>query len=213
MQLARIWRAEINLALCAVFYGSERSDTPYLYRKCRGVFMRFSHAAFVVLGCLAALPVFAAQVDQKPKEMDASTARQKIIDLNRMWGTARVAVDKATFEKTLAPDFYVEFDGQKQTRQQFIDEISQTNTQFKMIRFDVEVQTVMQNGDHWDAVIAEKLEGEGTGKDGKKHHLYSLWITRDGWKAGEDHWTALYSIAIGHENWHDQAPPVAHWDA
>ena len=144
---------------------------------------------------------------------EAAKARQSIIDLNKMWGKARVAVDKPTFEKTLAPDFYVEIDGQKQTRQQFIDEISAPKGPVKMTRFDVDVMTVMKNGDHWDAVIAEKLEGQGPGKDGKPHHFYSLWITRDGWKPEGDHWVALYSIAIGHENWKDTTPPVPMWSA
>lgn len=155
---------------------------------------------------------FAALNHQNSTEMDAAKARREIIELNKMWGKARVALDKPTFEKTLAPDFYVEIDGQKQTRQEFIDEISQTDKRIKMVRFDVNVLTVTKNGDHWDAVIQEKLEGKGTGKDGKDHHYYSIWITRDGWKPGADHWTALYSIAVGHENWRDQAPPVDHWN-
>ena len=167
-------------------------------------------AAALGAALLALSPVLASS--REAQELTPAQARQKIIDLNKMWGKARVEVDKATFDKTLAPDFYVETDGQKQTRQQFIDEISQTNTQIKMVRFDVDVLTVTKNGDHWDAVIQEKLEGKGKGKDGKEHHLYSLWITRDGWKPTGDKWQALYSIAIGYENWRDQKPPVDHWN-
>jgi hypothetical protein len=167
--------------------------------------------SFVLGAVVCASGVAVASASQAPGDMDAVKARQAIIDLNKMWGKARVAVDKATFEKTLAPDFYVEIDGQKQTRQQFIDEISQPAGPVKMVRFDVEVLTVTKNGDHWDAVIAEKLEGKGKGKDGKEHHLYSLWITRDGWKPTGDQWQALYSVAIGYQNWRDQKPPVSNW--
>lgn len=173
--------------------------------------MLLSRAALFLVAVSCCVASASAQVIKDSKE--AADARQKIIDLNKMWGKARVAVDKATFEKTLAPDFYTEIDGKKQTRQEFIDEISAPEGPIKMTRFDVNVLTVTKNGDHWDAVIAEKLEGEGAGKDGKQHHLYSLWITRDGWKRGEDHWTALYSIAIGYQNWVDQAPPVTGWNA
>jgi hypothetical protein len=174
--------------------------------------MNFFRASVALGGVLLSLSAAFGQTPQSQDPQDAAKARQAIIDLNKMWGKARVAIDKATFDKTLAPDFYVEIDGQKQTRQQFIDEISQTNTQIKMVRFDVNVLTVTKNGDHWDAVIQEKLEGKGKGKDGKEHHLYSLWITRDGWKPEGDHWQALYSIAIGYQNWRDQAPPVDHWN-
>lgn len=150
------------------------------------------------------------QAPSNAKEL--ADARQKIVELNKMWGKARVDFDKATYEKTLAPDFYVEIDGQKQTRQQFIDEISKQQPNVKFLRFDVDVLTVMKNEDHWDAVIGEKLEAEFTGKDGKKHHGYSYWVTRDGWKPG-DNWVALYSIAIGHQNWRDEKPPVVGWDS
>lgn len=157
---------------------------------------------------------FSASFAQATKDLSADDARQKIIDLNKMWGKARLAFDRETYEKTLAPDFYVEFDGQKQTRQEFIDEISKQQPGAKFLRFDVNVLTVMKNGDHWDAVIAEKLEAEFSGQDGKKHHFYSLWITRDGWKQqGSGDWQALYSVAAGHEAWRDVKPPIAGWDA
>jgi len=171
--------------------------------------MSLSRAALVVSGLLIASMSLAGQGD---KEMDAATARQKIIDLNKMWGKARVAFDKDTFEKTLAPDFYAEIDGKKQSRKDFIEEILRQNPDLKFLRFDVSVLTVQKNGDHWDAVIAEKLEAEGKGRDGKQHHLYSYWITRDGWKQQSgDNWQALYTTAAGYENWLDKKPPIDNW--
>src|SRR4051812_22799762 len=101
--------------------------------------MGFFRAALLPIGLLVSITGFAAPNGQDSKAVDAAKARQAIIDLNKMWGKARVAVDKPTFEKTLAPDFYVEIDGQKQTRQEFIDEISRTSTQIKTVRFDVDV--------------------------------------------------------------------------
>lgn len=156
--------------------------------------------------------MLAVAVRQEP--LDAAAARAKIVELNRAWGQARLAYDKATMEKMLAPDFYVEIDGKKSSRKEFIDEVSTADPNIKTVRFDVQVLTVRKNGDHWDAVIAEKLEGERTDAQGKKHKGYSLWITRDGWKPEGDHWVALYSVACGFENWvRGEKPPFKDWDS
>ncbi len=164
-----------------------------------------------LIGLLSVLCVSSA-LAQETAAMTVAQARDKIIKLNKMWGKARLDFDKAVYEKSLAADFYVEIDGKKQTRKEFIDEISQVPAGVKFLRFDVDVLTVMKNGDHWDAVIGEKLEGEGKGRDGKTHHFYSYWVTRDGWKEQEDkNWQALYSIALGHQDWLDQKPPVIGW--
>lgn len=164
----------------------------------------FLHAFVLAVGLVA--------TSQEP--MDAGAARAKIIELNRIWGKARVDYDKQTMEKMLAPDFYVQIDDQKISRKEFIDEISKADPNFKTVRFDVQVLTVRKNGDHWDAVIAEKLEGERTDAQGKKHKAYSLWITRDGWKPEGDKWMALYSVACGFENWvGGKEPPFKDWGA
>jgi hypothetical protein len=159
---------------------------------------------------LIALLLSPIQVQQPTMAPNMSTdkARAIIVDLNHQWGKARVELDRPTMEKMLAPDFYVQLYGQKMSRKEFLDTITKPAG---MTRFDVDVLTVQWRGDHWSAVIAEKLEAEGTGKDGKKHHGYSLWITRDGWKQVGDHWVALYSEACGNEQWRDTAPPVPHW--
>jgi hypothetical protein len=95
---------------------------------------------------------------QAPSTLSRSEARKIIVELNREWGKARVAFDKPTFEKMLAPDFYVQLADQKLTRQEFIDEISAPSRGGKLTRFDVEVLTVEPSGDAWVAVIEEKLE-------------------------------------------------------
>lgn len=41
-----------------------------------------------------------------------------------MWGRAGVAYDHATFERMLAPEFYVQSAQGRMTRQEFIDMIS-----------------------------------------------------------------------------------------
>ncbi len=146
---------------------------------------------------------------QAPSTLSRSEARKIIVELNREWGKARVAFDKPTFEKMLAPDFYVQLADQKLTRQEFIDEISAPSRGGKLTRFDVEVLTVEPSGDAWVAVIEEKLEfARGDGKG----NVYSLWVTRDRWKKFGDRWTALSSEAIGNEAWRDGAkPPFPDW--
>jgi hypothetical protein len=167
----------------------------------------------LVVGLLGASLGVAQSGGTQSDGLTPDDARKIIVDLNAKWGKARVDLDKATMEKMLAPDFYVRIGEQKISRKDFIDQISTPNPSGKLLRFDVQVLTVMRKGDHWDAVIAEKLEGEGKGPDGKQHHSYSLWITRDGWKKVGDEWVALYSEAVGNQFWRDQKPPVANWES
>ncbi len=138
----------------------------------------------------------------------AAEARKIIADGNRDWGRARVALDKTTFEKMLASDFYVQLPGRRLTRQEFIDGISAERPGAKLTRFDATVLTVQRTADGWVAVIHEKLEIEGP--DGSKG--YSLWITRDGWKQEDGRWLITFSEAIGFENWVGGAkPPFPYW--
>lgn len=159
------------------------------------------------------LLTLATPVARQAKELDADAARAQIIELNRVWGKARVEYDRAQMEKMLAPDFYVQMDEQKISRKDFIEGISKPAPNVKTVRFDVDVLTVQKRKDHWAAVIAEKIEFERTDPDGTKHRGYSLWVTRDGWKPDGDKWIALYSEAIGFENWRGgKTPPFKDWD-
>ena len=140
----------------------------------------------------------------------AAEARKIIAGGNREWGRARVALDKAVFEKMLAPDFYVQLSGRKLSRQEFIDMISVQQPGARLVRFDAAVLTVQRKAeDEWIAVIHEKLEIESSG--GK---IYSLWITRDGWKKAGDRWFITFSEALGSENWTGGAkPPFPDWES
>ena len=141
-------------------------------------------------------------------------ARAAIAEGNRAWGRARVAHDRATFERMLAPDFYVQFPGRRLTRQEFIDQISEGMPGGRLARFDASVLTVEPRGDGaWSAVIQEKLEIERAGPDGRPVKVYSLWITRDVWRLGGGEWRIASSEAIGTEMWRGGArPPFPDWD-
>jgi hypothetical protein len=144
---------------------------------------------------IAVLSMFTASLlGQEPTTLSRAEARKIIVDRNREWGTARVAFDRPTFEKMLAPDFYVQLPEQKLSRREFIDEISAPPRSGKLTRFDVTIFTV-------EFALAE---GKGT--------VYSLWVTRDRWKKFGDRWMALSSEAIGNESWRDGArPPFRDW--
>jgi hypothetical protein len=136
-------------------------------------------------------------------------ARKIIVDLNREWGRARVEHDRATLDRMLAPEFFVQLRDRKLTRAEFLDEISSPSGGGKLTRFDVAVLTVEPDGDGWVAVIEEKLELVPS--DGGAT-AYSLWITRDRWKRFGDRWMALSSEAIGHESWRNgEKPPLREW--
>ncbi len=172
-------------------------------------------AALAVCLSLAGALVAAGAVGVAPgAEADApklslAEARKIITDGNREWGRARVALDKAAFERTLAPDFYVQMPDQKISRQEFLDMISSHPKGGRLVRFDASVLTVEPSADGWVAVIQEKLEYERADGKGK---VYAYWITRDNWKKAGDRWVVTYSEAIGNEAWRDGAkPPFQDW--
>lgn len=157
-----------------------------------------------VLIIAAASPLPSKQ-DSSP--ITAAEARKIIAEGNRQWGKARIEYDKEMFEKMLATDFYVQLPGRKLTRQDFIERISIQRSGVKLTRFDATVLTVQQSAEGWVAVIHEKLEIDSP--DGK---VYSLWITRDGWKKVNDQWVITFSEEIGSEFWRGgKKPPFLDW--
>ncbi len=161
---------------------------------------------------LALLLAVAASPQEQGSNVSAAEARRIIAEGNMAWGRARVALDRAHFDKMLAPDFYVQFPERRLTRQEFIDMISTAAPGAKLVRFDATVLTVQPSKDGWVAVIHEKLESEFTGADGKTQKAYALWITRDGWRKTGDRWFITFSEAIGNESWRGGArPPFRDW--
>lgn len=144
---------------------------------------------------------------QNSSPLTAAEARKVIADGNRQWGKARIEYDRETFERMLDPDFYVLIQGRKLTRQEFIDAISVQRPGVKLTRFDATVLTVQQSEGNWVAVIHEKLE-----LDSPEGKVYSLWITRDGWRKVDDQWFITFSEAIGSEQWRGgEKPPFPDW--
>ena len=142
--------------------------------------------------------------------LTAAEARKIITDGFRDWGRARIALDRETFEKMLAPDFTMQQPGRKLTRQEFINGISVARPTEKLTRYDITVLTVQSVTDGWVAITQEKVEIEAPGKD----RGYSLKIIRTGWKQVDGRCMITYMEFAGHENWIGGAkPPFPDWES
>lgn len=187
---------------------STRTSISFRRKKCPGTkysFNQFAGLVTIFMLIIAAVSPLSSRQSSSP--ITAAEARKIIADGNRQWGKARIEYDKEKFEKMLAPDFYVQLQGKKLTRQEFIELISGQRSGVKLTRFDATVLTVQPEADGWVAVIHEKLEIDSPG--GK---VYSLWITRDGWKKVNNQWVITFSEAIGSENWQGgEKPPFKDW--
>jgi len=141
----------------------------------------------------------------------AIEARRVIQEGNTEWGKARVAHDRATFEKMLAPDFYVQLPEKKVSRQEFMDLISTRRPNTKLTRFDPIVLTVDPAGDGWEAVILERLESERTTTEGKSQKIFVLYVTKDKWQKTGEKWQIHSSAVVSNEMWTDNPPPLSLW--
>ncbi len=144
---------------------------------------------------------------------DSSVEARKAIEAGYAeWSKARVAMDKNTLEKMLAPDSYVQLSDRRLTRQEFIDRISSYPRGVKLTRFDAGVFTLVPKGNDWIATIVEKIEYEHKDAEGKTEKMYMAWVTRDGWRmVSNDRWLVLFSEEVSHEQWEGTPPPIANW--
>jgi hypothetical protein len=139
----------------------------------------------------------------------ASHAREAIQAGNVLWGAARVALDRAAFERMLAPGFQVFLRGRRLGRREFIDEVARHPPNRRLTRFEATVLTVQPSSDDWAAIILEKLEYRraSTGTTD-----FVLAITRDRWRRSAEGWEVHSSELIGEERWCDgERPPMADW--
>lgn len=161
----------------------------------------------IMISCLllAAVPSMSAQ---DRLTLAADEARKIIANGYLDWGRARLALDRETFEKLLAPGFTIQQPGRKLARQEFIDGISAVRPNEKLTRYDITVLTVQTTSDGWVAIAQEKVEFETPGKS----KGYSLKIIRAGWKQIDDRWMITDMEFIGHENWTGGTkPPFTDW--
>ncbi len=166
----------------------------FLYMNLRGC---------ILVSTLLAVIVTATAWAQSAPAVSSAEARKAI--------QARVAMDKNTIERMLAPDLYVQTPpDRKLTRQEFIDAIF--SRPYTLTRFDATVLTVEPRGNDWAALVLEKLEGEIKDNSGKTIKIYVIGVVRDGWgKLNDNQWTLLWSEQLGQQLWEEEIPPIANW--
>jgi len=153
--------------------------------------------------------VTAAAGAQSAPAVSSAEARKAIQAGYVEWAKARVAMDKNTIERMLAPDLYVQTPDQKLTRQEFIDGLF--SRPYTLTRFDASVLTVEPRGNDWSVLIFEKVEVETKDKDGKTSKGYRALVARGGWrKLNDNQWTLLSSEQLGQQRW-QESPPIANW--
>ena len=164
----------------------------------------------ILVSTVLAVIVTATAGAQSAPAVSSTEARKAIQAGYVEWDKARVAMDKNTIERLLAPDLYVQTPDRKLTRQEFIDALFKSSVTLK--RFDATVLTVEPKGNDWAVVVLEKLEGEIKDKDGKTSKVYVVGVARDGWGILNDNqWTLLWSEQLGQQRWKDESPPIANW--
>ena len=164
----------------------------------------------ILVSTLLAVIVTAPAGAQSAPAVNSTEARKAIQAGYVEWDKARVAMDKNTIERMLAPDLYVQTPDRKLTRQEFIDALF--NSSLTLTRFDATVLTVEPRGNDWAVLVLEKLEGEIKDKSGKTTKVYVMGVARDGWgKLNDNQWTLLWSEQLGQQRWKDESPPIANW--
>jgi hypothetical protein len=164
----------------------------------------------ILVSTLLAVVVTAAAGAQSAPAVSSAEARKAIQAGYVEWDKARVAMDKNTIERMLAPDLYVQTPDRKLTRQEFIDAIF--SRPYTLTRFDATVLTVEPRGNDWAALVLEKLEGEIKDNSGKTSKIYVMGVARDGWgKLNDNQWTLLWSEQLGQQRWKEESPPIANW--
>jgi hypothetical protein len=155
------------------------------------------HAAVDLRNCRA----------QSAPAVSSAEARKAIQAGYVEWDKARVAMDKNTIERMLAPDLYVQTPDRKLTRQEFIDAIF--SRPYALTRFDATVLKVEPRGNDWAALVLEKLEGEIKDNSGKTSKIHVMGVARDGWgKLNDNQWTLLWSEQLGQQRWKGESPPI-----
>ena len=167
----------------------------------RSSFLYMNLRGRIPVSTLLAVIVTAAGGAQSVPAVSPAEARKAI--------QARVAMDKNTIERMLAPDLYVQTPDRKLTRQEFIDAIF--SRPYTFTRFDATVLTVEPRGNDWAALISEKGEVKPKDDHGKTSKGYIVLVARDGWrKLNDNQWTLLSSEPLGQQRWQER-PPIANW--
>jgi hypothetical protein len=175
--------------------------------------MSTKYSAYAVAGLLrnAAQVAYGAG---PPGVFDDAAVRPALTAINKAWSQVRLTYDSAAAEKLLTPDFYVQINGGRSSRQEFIRSVSQRRPNAKLVRFDNPILSITKdaNKEEYVAAVMEKLETEVARTDGGTDKIYSLWITRDGYRRVGSTWQIMFSEAVSFQTWGGgQKPPFTDW--
>ena len=163
----------------------------------------------ILVSTLLAVIVTAAAWAQGAPAVSSAEARKAIEASYVVWDKARVAMDKNTMERMLAPDLYVQTATRRATRQEYLDYLY--TRPLDLTRFDATVLTVEPRGNDWAVLVFEKLEGQVKDKSGKTSKLYIWGVARDGWGRRNNQWTVLFSEELGGPQTSEEIPPITNW--
>jgi glyoxylase-like metal-dependent hydrolase (beta-lactamase superfamily II) len=149
-----------------------------------------------------------------PGVFEDAAIRPALTAVNKAWSQVRLTYDSAAADKLLTPDFYVQINGSRMPRQDFIRSVSQRRPNIKLVRFDNPILSITKdaNKEEYVAAVMEKLESEIARPDGGVDKSYSLWITRDGYRRVGSAWQIMFSEAVSFQSWGGgQKPPFTDW--
>lgn len=173
--------------------------------------MRHAFALALVNLALAANGVLAQAVPDDPDSI-----RRELTAMNAAWSAVRLAYDSVAADSLLMPTFHAALRDRSATRQEFITAVSTRSPTSKLVRFDNPILTIMKgdSADEWVALVLEKLEYDRIAPDGSITRVYSLWITRDGFRrVAPGRWKFMYTQEVMRESWTGgRKPPFADWD-
>ena len=176
----------------------------------RRSFLHMNLGGRILVSTLLAVIVTATAGAQSAPAVGSAEARKAIQAGYVEWDKARVAMDKNTIERMLAPDLYVQTASRRATRQEYLDYLY--TRPLTLTRFDATVLTVEPRGNDWAVLVFEKLEGQLKDKNGKTSKIYIWGVARDGWgQRNDNQWTVLFSEELGGPEISEETPPIANW--
>lgn len=147
---------------------------------------------------------------------DPDTIRRELTAMNAAWSAVRLAYDSVAADSLLVPTFHAALRDRSATRQEFITAVATRSPTSRLVRFDNPILTIMKgdSANEWVALVLEKLEYDRRAPDGTITRVYSLWITRDGFRrVAPGRWKFMYTQEVMREAWTGgRKPPFPDWD-
>ena len=161
---------------------------------------------------LALLPLPLTAQTSDTARMTPAAMREIVTRWNNEWSRARVALDTATLERMLPPQYTARLGTQVMSRQEFMGSVLAPPAGVTLTRFEARVLTVQPDSTAWVAVIQEKLEFTRRADDGTIDRRSALWVIKDRWEQVDGRWQLVAGEVVGNETWRNGVkPPFQDW--